>query len=65
MKKFYYLILVFLAISCAAKKSEDPLILPPNFAEMPDLNNPEKPTKQQAEENISKLKDLLLKGDEQ
>lgn len=67
MKKFYCLILVFLAISCSSKSEEDPLILPPNFAEMPDLKNPEKvvPTKQQKEEDIARLKELLLKSDEQ
>jgi hypothetical protein len=67
MKKFFYLALVILAVSCASKKSEDPLILPPNFAEMPDLTKPEKPanpTPEQQEENVARLKELLLKSDE-
>ena len=67
MKKFFYLALTLLVFSCAAKQAEDPLILPPNFAEMPDLNNPEtpqKPTAEQKEENVAKLKELLLKSDE-
>ena len=67
MKKFFYLALVILAVSCASKKSEDPLILPPNFAEMPDLTKPEtaaKPTAEQQEENVARLKELLLKSDE-
>lgn len=64
MKKFYYLILVFLAISCSSKTKEDPLILPPNFAEMPDLKNVAQPSQKQSEENIEKLKELLLKSDE-
>lgn len=67
MKKFFYLALVILAVSCASKKSEDPLILPPNFAEMPDLTKPEKPTNptpEQQEENVARLKELLLKSDE-
>jgi hypothetical protein len=65
MKKIYCLILVLLAISCSSKSEEDPLILPPNFAEMPDLKNPEQPSKQQKEEDIARLKELLLKSDEQ
>lgn len=67
MKKFFYLALVFLAVSCSSKKSEDTLILPPNFAEMPDLTKPEtpqSPTAEQKEENVAKLKELLLKSDE-
>lgn len=67
MKKFFYLTLAFLAFSCSSNKAEDPLILPPNYAETPDLTKPEtpdKPTPEQKEENISKLKELLLKSDE-
>ena len=64
MKKFCYLILVFLAISCSSKTKENPLILPPNFAEMPDLTKPQEPSKNQNQENIAKLKELLLKNDE-
>lgn len=64
MKKFFYLILVFLTFSCSSKDQEDPLILPPNFAEMPDVNKPEQPTTEQKEENIAKLKELLLKSEE-
>jgi hypothetical protein len=64
MKKFCYLILVFLAISCSSKTKENPLILPPNFAEIPDLTKPQEPSKNQNQENIAKLKELLLKNDE-
>ncbi len=67
MKKFLCITLVFLVFSCASKQEEDPLILPPNFAEMPDLTKPEasvKPTEAQKEENVAKLKELLLKSDE-
>lgn len=49
--------------SCA-KKKDDPLTIPPNFAEMPDLNNIEKPNPQQQSEDVEKLKALLLKSDE-
>ncbi len=63
MKKIFVLALIFLLGSCLTKKVDDPLTIPPNFAEMPDVNNPEKPTEEQKDENISRLKDLLLKSD--
>ena len=65
MKKFLsVIILIFLTISCSSKKGDDPLIIPPNFAEMPDKNKPEQPTPEQKEENVVRLKELLLKSDE-
>ncbi len=63
IKIFLTLIAILCVFSCA-KKQDDPLILPPNFAEMPDLNNPEKPTAEQSEENVERLKELLLKSDQ-
>lgn len=63
MKKFLALALVFFLCSCLSKKVDDPLIIPPNFAEMPDVNNPEKPAAEQKDENIARLKELLLKSD--
>ena len=62
--KNYFLILVFLLLnfSCASKQ-DDPLIIPPNFSEMPDLNNPEKTTSDSSKENVERLKDMLLKSD--
>lgn len=63
MKKIIIFSLIFLACSCASKK-DDPLIIPPNFAEMPDPNNPEKPTAAGEEANVARLKELLLKSDE-
>jgi hypothetical protein len=56
--------LAFLALCSCTKKADDSLIIPPNFAEMPDPKNPEKPKKEQGEENIAKLKELLLKSEE-
>jgi hypothetical protein len=38
--------------------------MPPNFAEMPDPNNPEKPTTEQSEESVARLKELLLQSNE-
>jgi hypothetical protein len=52
-----------ISFSCD-KKPEDPLILPPNFAEEPDLNNLENTKKTTNKEDLSKLKDLLLKSEE-
>ncbi len=63
VKKILIFFLIFGAFACA-KPKDDPLIIPPNFAEMPDLNNPEKPPAEQTEENVAKLKELLLKSDE-
>lgn len=62
-KKIVILFLVLSVFSCA-KTKDDPLILPPDFAEMPDPNNPEKPIAEQSEENVARLKELLLQSDE-
>lgn len=63
VKKILILSLIFGAFACA-KKVDDPLIVPPNFSEMPDPNNPEKPPVGQAEEDVARLKELLLQSDE-
>ena len=62
--KFSAIIFLLLAFACSKKTKDDPLILPPNFAEKPDLNNLEKPNPEQKSENIARLKELLLKSDE-
>ena len=48
--------------SCAKNKIDDPLIVPPNFSEMPDLKNPEKTTPKSSEKDMQELKELLLKN---
>ena len=63
MKKIFIITLVLLLSSCLSKKADDPLIVPPNFADMPDVNNPEKPTEEQKDESVARLKELLLKSD--
>lgn len=63
MKKIFAITLIFLLCSCLSKKADDPLVVPPNFADMPDLNNPEKPSTEQKDENVARLKELLLKSD--
>ncbi len=64
MKKIFLLTFVLLLSSCLSKKVDDPLIVPPNFADMPDVNNPEKPSEEQRDESVARLKDLLLKSDD-
>jgi hypothetical protein len=63
MRNILILTVVFGIFSCSSKE-DPPLIIPPNFAEMPDLKNPEKPVVKSNEENIARLKELLLKSEE-
>lgn len=63
MKKLLCLSFVFLVFSCSFNKKDDPLIVPPNFAEMPDLKNPEQPTAAQKDESVERLKELLLQSE--
>jgi hypothetical protein len=63
MKRIILFLAFFLAFSCKAKPDKNPLVIPPNFAELPDLNNIEEPSKKETEENVDKLKELLLKSD--
>lgn len=67
MKNIFVIATVFLLASCSyyqdKMKSDDPLLLPPNFAEIPDANNPEKPVADQKDAEAKKLKELLLKSD--
>jgi len=64
MKKILLIIIFAITGFSCNKKPEDPLLLPPNFAEEPDLKNPENIKKTTNQEDISKLKDLLLKSEE-
>lgn len=55
---------ILLTPSCFSSKTpEDPLLLPPNYAELPDPNNPEKIEEKDKPEDVEKLKDLLLKSE--
>lgn len=69
MRKFFlFLILIILAVlyivtACSKKVVDDPLIVPPNFSELPDPKNPEKQSDQQKDADVAKLKDLLLKSE--
>ena len=66
MKKAILLLLI-LVTSCSYfhfnTAPDDPLIVPPNFAEVPDPNNPEQINEKQKDADIAKLKDLLLKSE--
>ncbi|MFT6077778.1 MAG: hypothetical protein ACJATU_000990 [Rickettsiales bacterium] len=53
----------FLMIGCSGDKYTDPLLIPPNFNEIPDLKNPEKPTSNSSDQDLQELKDLLLNND--
>ena len=64
MKKYLLICILFIIGFSCDKKPEDPLILPPNFTEEPDLNNLENTKKNTNKEDLSKLKDLLLKSEE-
>lgn len=57
--KISFLLYLMLVISCSTEK-EDPLIIPPNFNDIPDINNPEKIDKLNPGEDVKKIKDLLL-----
>lgn len=63
MKKISLILIIFLfsLSSCATKKVEDPLILPPDFGVMPDLNNKKnQDLKKDQSKDIERIKDLLL-----
>jgi len=57
--KISFLLYIMLVISCSTER-EDPLIIPPNFNDIPDINNPEKIDKLNPSEDVKKIKDLLL-----
>jgi hypothetical protein len=56
-------VLTLLIFGCSKNKNDDPLIIPPNFNEVPDLNNPEKSPSKSSDQDLQELKDLLLKND--
>lgn len=64
MNKTYYLLLILFLSYCGSKEKDDPIIVPPHFAEIPDLKNIEKVTPEQRDENIIRLKELLLESEE-
>jgi hypothetical protein len=63
MKRVLIFILFFGLAACSSTK-DDPLIIPPNFAEMPDEKNPQLAPEKSDEEKVARLKELLLKSEE-
>ena len=63
MKKFFYLSLLCFIFSCSSDKEKNPLVIPPNFTEIPDPNNIEKTSPEGQNASVDKLKDLLLNSD--
>jgi hypothetical protein len=55
--------LSFLIFGCSGNNNDAPLIIPPNFSEVPDLKNPEKPASKSSDQDLQELKDLLLNND--
>lgn len=54
--------LTFILSACSSNDKDDPLIIPPNFNEMPDLNKKDV-DKKTPDKDIDKLRDLLLKNE--
>jgi hypothetical protein len=59
MKNLILILIFFAAFSCA-KKKDDALIIPPSFNEIPDPKNPEKNSQPSNDEDLQRLKELLL-----
>ncbi len=52
----------FLLTACSNHKADDPLIIPPNFNEVPEANNIDSKADKPADpKDVQELKDLLLK----
>jgi len=64
--KIIILLIALGLFSCSSKEDES-IIIPQNFAEVPDLKNPEKVSdseiKKQKEKDVERLKELLLQSD--
>ena len=64
MKKTILILVIFLLNSCFGNnKDVNHLVLPPNFTDLPDPANPEKISEKQKDEDVERLKDLLLKSE--
>jgi len=60
------LLIIFVAISlfeCSSKK-DDSLVIPPDFNDLPDPNNPEKNLPNSNQKDLEQLKNILLKSEE-
>lgn len=61
MKKLILLLFITSFVFSCSKKTDDLLIIPPNFAEMPDESSNEN-VKEENEKDIEKLREILLKS---
>ena len=63
MKKNSIIIIscIFFIFSCAKHKETDPLLLPPDFELLPDLNQEDEKPSKVNDQDINNLKNLLLK----
>jgi hypothetical protein len=66
-KLLFHIFILLFTFSCKNSKKDDPLIVPPNFCEMPDLKNPENINKKNElkdnQQDVERLKELLLQSD--
>jgi hypothetical protein len=60
--KFLIIVILLAAISCSGPYDKNPLIIPPNLNEMPDLTKTDNEDQQEksSEEEINEIRDLLL-----
>lgn len=65
MKKLVLILTFFTTfiLGACSHSIDEPLTIPPNYNDMPDVNHPEEPSKQEKDADIEKLKDLLLKNE--
>ena len=64
--KYLFLILALIPLSSCSSNDKNPLIIPPNFNELPDLNSGQDKKNQENvgnQENIDKLKKMLQESD--
>jgi hypothetical protein len=61
-KLIIFITTILLMTGCSKNKIDDPLIVPPNFSQIPDLQNPEPKNSEASTKDMEELKDLLLKN---
>jgi hypothetical protein len=63
-KLIIFAAMALLISSCSSHKIDDPLIIPPNFDEMPDLKNPDNTKPKSSDQDVEELRELLLKSNQ-
>ena len=65
MKNLFLISIISVIISSCSKGDRNPLIIPPNYSEVPNLNDTKKTQENVGnQENIDKLKKMLQESDE-